>query len=46
VDKVLDENYSPTPGSDEEEVFDKMNDHMYTVFVKLVKEAKGLRIVK
>ena len=46
VENVLDENYSPTPGSDEEEVFTKMKSHMYSVFVKLVKETKGLCIVK
>ena len=46
VDKVLNHRYSPVPGSDEEEVFEKMQGHMYTVFVRLVEETKGLRIVK
>ena len=46
VEKVLIHLYSPAPGSDEEEVFEKMQTHMYNVFVKLVKETKGLRIVK
>jgi len=46
VEKVLDEHYSPALGSDEEEVFNKMNALMYTVFVKLVTETRGLRIVK
>ena len=46
MDKVLDEYYSPPSGSDDEDVFEKMQGHMYTVFVKLVKETKGLCIVK
>ena len=46
VEKVLNHLYSPVPGSDEEEVFEEMQGHMYTVFVRLVKETKGLQIVK
>ena len=46
MEKVLIHLYSPAPGSDEEEVWEKMQIHMYNVFVKLVKETKGLRIVK
>ena len=46
VENVLNASYSPSPGSDEYEVFGKMKTHMYSVFVKLVKETKGLCIVK
>ena len=46
VENVLNPLYTPTLGSDEEEVWEKMQIHMYNVFVKLVKETKGLRIVK
>ena len=46
VEDVLNHLYSPVPGSDEEEVFKEMQSHMYSVFVKLVKETKGLQIVK
>ena len=46
VDDVLDHRYSPVPGSDDEEVFEKKQGHMYSVFVRLVKETKGLGIVK
>ena len=46
VEDVLNHLYSPVPGSDEEEVFKEMQSHLYPVFVKLVKETKGLQIVK
>jgi len=46
VEKILNHLYSPVPGSDEEEVFEEMQGHMYTVFVRLVKETKGLPIFK
>jgi len=46
LEKVLEPLYSPVAGSDEEEVFDEMLGIMYSVFVKLVKETKGLQIVK
>jgi len=46
VEDVLNHLYSPVPGSDEEELFEEMQKHMYTVFVRLVKETKGLQIVK
>jgi len=46
VEDVLNHLYSPVAGSDEEEVFKEMQSHLYPVFVKLVKETKGLQIVK
>jgi len=46
LEKVLEPLYTPVAGSDEEEVFDEMLGIMYSVFVKLVKETKGLQIVK
>jgi len=41
VDKVLDESYSTTPGSDEEEVFDKMKDHMSWCSSNLSRRQRG-----
>ena len=42
---VLDKSYSPTPGSDEHEVFQAMKVHMWAVFVDKVKEPNGASMI-
>ena len=43
---VLDKDYSPNPGSDEDELFQAMKTHMWAVFVEKVKDPTGLSMVE